>query len=98
VLLEYVYCNKLQLQITPHSGGHPQLKGSDAVGALLKIKHLTPDDDATGDAVVLNCIILLLLLLQEGAVMMMEFGYDGKILETFTPLGIDQSKETFPMW
>jgi hypothetical protein len=30
--------------------------------------------------------------------MMMEFGYDGKILETFTPLGIDQSKETFPMW
>jgi hypothetical protein len=38
------------LQTTPHSGGHLQLKGSDAVGALLKMKHLTPDDDATGDA------------------------------------------------
>ncbi|WIA37719.1 hypothetical protein OEZ86_014601 [Tetradesmus obliquus] len=38
------------------------------------------------------------LVTKEGAVMMMEFGYGGKILETFTPFGIDQSKETFPMW
>lgn len=45
----------------------------------------------------IKCLCLLLLRMQ-GAVMMMEFGYDGKILETFTPFGIDQSKETFPMW
>jgi hypothetical protein len=31
--------------------------------------------------------------------MMMEFGYQGKILETFTPLGIvNQQKEEFLMW
>jgi sulfide:quinone oxidoreductase len=38
------------------------------------------------------------LVTKKGAVMMMEFGYDGKILETFTPFGIDQSQEQYPMW
>ena len=38
------------------------------------------------------------LVTREGAVVMMEFGYDGSILETFTPFGIDQSKEQYPMW
>jgi sulfide:quinone oxidoreductase len=33
------------------------------------------------------------LVTKKGACMMMEFGYDGKIMETFTPLGIvDQQK------
>jgi hypothetical protein len=31
--------------------------------------------------------------------MMMEFGYNGQILETFTPLGlVDQQKEEWLMW
>ena len=39
------------------------------------------------------------LVTKEGACMMMEFGYGGKIMETFTPLGlVDQSKEDFGMW
>ncbi|KIY99789.1 sulfide quinone reductase-like protein [Monoraphidium neglectum] len=39
------------------------------------------------------------LVTKKGACMMMEFGYDGKIMETFTPLGIvDQQKEEPLMW
>jgi hypothetical protein len=39
------------------------------------------------------------LITKEGATMMMEFGYDGRILETFTPLGlVDQSREDRLMW
>jgi sulfide:quinone oxidoreductase len=39
------------------------------------------------------------LVTRKGACMMMEFGYGGKILETFTPLGlVDQSEEGFLMW
>jgi sulfide:quinone oxidoreductase len=39
------------------------------------------------------------LVTKQGACMMMEFGYNGRILETFTPLGIvDQSKEDYLMW
>jgi hypothetical protein len=39
------------------------------------------------------------LVTKQGACMMMEFGYGGKIMETFTPFGIvDQSKEEFLMW
>lgn len=31
--------------------------------------------------------------------MLMEFGYNGQILETFTPLGIvDQQKQDYLMW
>lgn len=38
-------------------------------------------------------------MLPAGACMMMEFGYGGQILETFTPLGIvNQQKEEFLMW
>ncbi len=29
---------------------------------------------------------------------MLEFGYDGAIMEMFTPFGIDQSHEQWPMW
>lgn len=39
------------------------------------------------------------LLLPTGACMMMEFGYNGQILETFTPLGLaNQQKEDKLMW
>lgn len=39
------------------------------------------------------------LVTGEGRAMMMEFGYGGRIMETFTPLGIvDQSKEDALMW
>ncbi|KAI8470279.1 MAG: hypothetical protein J3K34DRAFT_421158 [Monoraphidium minutum] len=39
------------------------------------------------------------LITKKNACMMMEFGYGGKILETFTPLGlVDQSKEDYLMW
>lgn len=34
----------------------------------------------------------------KGKVMLMEYGYDSKIMEMFTPFGIDQSKELYLMW
>jgi sulfide:quinone oxidoreductase len=39
------------------------------------------------------------LVTKKGACMMMEFGYNGQILETFTPLGlVNQQKEEWLMW
>lgn len=45
------------------------------------------------------CARLLLPPPAAGACMMMEFGYNGQILETFTPLGlVNQQKEEWLMW
>lgn len=44
-------------------------------------------------------LALLAVNFSPGACMMMEFGYNGQILETFTPLGfVDQQKESALMW
>lgn len=63
----------------------------DNLGALMAGQHA---DEARYDGYT-SCP----LITKKDACMMMEFGYNGKILETFTPFGIvDQSKEEFLMW
>jgi hypothetical protein len=41
---------------------------------------------------------MLQVVTREGRVMLMEYGYDSKVMEMFSKFGIDQSQEQYLMW